>query len=227
MSNVQRLSADARNALRRAITNHASWDNYRKNNGLSLATMARDDYFRAARDLGIDIATVAREAEENEREIPAISRAEVEQAHRAQQAAQAFNDAAPSIDDVLAANKRDHAEAEERKAARQVPQGNAAEKLMALIAELSSNQIDEDQIREIVQREIDRALIGHAPVVRIMLTDQDGFSREVNGHKHPKFATLLKVATCRDVNGYAPCVWLAGPAGSGKTYAVAQGVKSA
>lgn len=224
MSNVQRLSADARNALRRAITNHASWDNYRKNNGLSLATMARDDYFRAARDLGIDIATVAREAEENE--IPAISRVDVQREHdnqhRAQQAAQAFNDAPPSIDDVLAANKRDHAEADERKAARQVPQGNAAEKLMALIAELSSNQIDEEQIREIVQREIDRALIGHAPVVRIMLTDQDGFSREVNGHKHPKFATLLKVATCRDVNGYAPCVWLAGPAGSGKTYAVAQ-----
>jgi hypothetical protein len=92
MSNVQRLSADARNALRRAITNHASWDNYRKNNGLSLATMARDDYFRAARDLGIDIATVAREAEENEREIPAISRAEVrtDNQHRAQQAARSL-----------------------------------------------------------------------------------------------------------------------------------------
>jgi cobaltochelatase CobS len=235
MSNVQRLSADARNALRRAITNHASWDNYRKANGLSLATMARDDYFRAARDLGIDIATVAREAEEapqrdnakHESAFRAAAQFEHDNQHRAQQAAEAFKDA-PSIDDVLEANKRDHAAAEERKAerAKPAPAGNAAEKLMALIAELSSNQIDETQIREIVQREIDAALLHHAPAVRILITDQDGFSREVNGHKHPKFATLLKVATSRDVNGYPPCVWLAGPAGSGKTYAVAQVAKA-
>jgi hypothetical protein len=40
---------------------------------------------------------------------------------------------------------------------------------------------------------------------------------KVEGHQHPKFATLLRLATSRDVTGFVPNIWISGPAGSGKT----------
>lgn len=103
-----RLSAAARTALRSAITEHANWNAYRKSNDLSLATMSRLDYIKAATDLGIDVLAVANSATSD----------------KAQAAADVFNDdvlpstridALPvqagdySTDDVLALNKADHA----------------------------------------------------------------------------------------------------------------------
>lgn len=42
---------------------------------------------------------------------------------------------------------------------------------------------------------------------------------KVEGRQHKQFATLLKAATARQCDGYMPNIWLAGPAGSGKTTA--------
>ena len=50
-----KLPAAARNAIRKAITNHANWDDVRRASGLSLASMTSDDYFRVAEQLKIDI----------------------------------------------------------------------------------------------------------------------------------------------------------------------------
>lgn len=52
------LSADARGALRAAITGHPGWDAHRKATGLSLASMTRDNYLDAAAALGIDVHAI-------------------------------------------------------------------------------------------------------------------------------------------------------------------------
>jgi len=36
-------------------------------------------------------------------------------------------------------------------------------------------------------------------------------------HRHPKFETLLRIACSRQPDGFHPNIWIAGPAGSGKT----------
>ena len=40
---------------------------------------------------------------------------------------------------------------------------------------------------------------------------------EVEGHQHPAFGKLLRLATSRGVDGRVPNIWVTGPAGSGKT----------
>lgn len=55
------ISAEARKAIRTAIVGHAKWDDYRKANNLSLASMVRDDYLRAAHALGVDVPAIAAE----------------------------------------------------------------------------------------------------------------------------------------------------------------------
>jgi hypothetical protein len=42
--------------------------------------------------------------------------------------------------------------------------------------------------------------------------------RGLDGHHHPMFARLLKAAASRMANGVPPSIWIAGPAGSGKTH---------
>lgn len=53
-----KLPAEARIALRKAITNHPKWDDVRRAENLSLASMTRDDYFRVAEILGIDAQAI-------------------------------------------------------------------------------------------------------------------------------------------------------------------------
>lgn len=99
----------------------------------------------------------------------------------------------------------------------------AAGKLAALIAELSATTVDEAQVIEIVERIVSRELEKHAgPVVRIEVTESGLPMGKIDGHSHPEFAKLLRAATARGVDGFSPNVWIAGPAGSGKTYAVGQ-----
>lgn len=62
---------------------------------------------------------------------------------------------------------------------------------------------------------------------RIELTRQGEVVAEVAaGDQHPNFATLLRLATSRDVGGYVPNIWLAGPSQSGKTTAAANLAKA-
>jgi len=52
---------------------------------------------------------------------------------------------------------------------------------------------------------------------RIELTRQGVPLPEVEGHQHPAFGKLLRLATSRGVDGRVPNIWVTGPAGSGKT----------
>jgi len=116
------------------------------------------------------------------------------------------------------------------------PAGDDAAQLAALIAKLAGQNaapIDRDEVSRIAADavtgafpallDLTRAAIKEAvdalPVTRIELAKPDGSTKEIEGHAHPKFATLLRAASARMANGYPPSIWLAGPAGSGKTHA--------
>jgi len=98
------------------------------------------------------------------------------------------------------------------------PNGDTASQLAALLASIAGQAVNAEQIAEIVDSRI-KAALSSVPTVRIELKGFDGELRELKGHRHPKFATLLKAATSRMANGFAPNIWISGPAGSGKTHA--------
>ena len=52
---------------------------------------------------------------------------------------------------------------------------------------------------------------------RIELTRGDVVLPQIEGHQHPSFAKLLRLATSRGADGFVPNIWITGPAGSGKT----------
>jgi hypothetical protein len=233
-----RISPEGRTALRRAITNHVRWNDYRKANNLSLATMGRDDYLSTAANLGLNVQEIIDNANNEARD----------NSPKTEKAREVFNtEPAPHAPQVSTPNLRDlgieqnpeqqirRAKAQELAtpepvkmngtAHREIPT-DAAGKLMALIAEIAGTSVNADEVKAIVKAELATALTSLIPTVRIELKKTDGTVTELEGHKHPEFPALLRAATARDANGFVVNCWLAGPAGSGKTYAASQVAKA-
>lgn len=95
---------------------------------------------------------------------------------------------------------------------------DAGAQLAALIAQLAGQSVNPEQVARIVDERISKALEA-VPSIRIQLVAPNGDVRDVQGHQHPQFKTLLRAASSRMANGYPPSIWLAGPTGSGKTHA--------
>jgi cobaltochelatase CobS len=66
MTMTIKLSSNARNAVRSAVTASAAWDSYRKANGLSSADLSGETLLQAAAVCGVDVATVAANADAND-----------------------------------------------------------------------------------------------------------------------------------------------------------------
>lgn len=60
----------------------------------------------------------------------------------------------------------------------------------------------------------------------VVVIQGDAPKVEIEGTAHPLLATLLKACGARDARGNRLNVWIAGPAGSGKTYAAGQVAKA-
>lgn len=90
---------------------------------------------------------------------------------------------------------------------------------VALIAQSNRASVSREEVAAIISDEVKRAIANGPALVIEVRRDGDLIGR-VEGRHHPKFSALLRAATVKDANGYAPNVWLAGPAGSGKTRAV-------
>jgi cobaltochelatase CobS len=122
---------------------------------------------------------------------------------------------------------------------------NAGGQLAALIAQIAGGAMDREQVGRLVDEKLSTFKAGVdagdvASIVNVLIEERlanlparvlevrrDGATLgKVDGHKHPLFETLLRAATVRDVNGFAPNIYLSGPAGSGKTHA-AQAVAKA
>lgn len=70
------------------------------------------------------------------------------------------------------------------------------------------------------------ARLENVSTVRIEVAKQDGETRTVSGHAHPKLATLLRILSGKQANGFAPNVMLVGPTGTGKTHAAKQAAEA-
>jgi len=96
---------------------------------------------------------------------------------------------------------------------------------LAALSALLSPSIDEEKLEAIVAAKVKAALEGTA-LVRVEMTRVDGTRWQSEGTVHPLFDKLLRALASRQANGVAPNVWLAGPTGSGKTYAAEQAAKA-
>ena len=104
-------------------------------------------------------------------------------------------------------------------AAQAIPAANdAAAQLASLIAQMAGSAINPETVARIVDERINAAL-ALIPSVKIECKGFDGQWRDMEGHQHPQFKNMLRAAGSRMANGFAPNIWIAGPAGSGKTHA--------
>lgn len=76
-----------------------------------------------------------------------------------------------------------------------------------------------------INRMVEAKLEG-TQTVRIEVGRADGSVGKVDGHSHPKLATLLRALSVKQANGYAVNVFLVGSTSSGKTHGAGQAAKA-
>ena len=76
-----------------------------------------------------------------------------------------------------------------------------------------------------IARMVEQKLEG-AVTVRIEVGRADGSIGKVEGHSHPKLATLLRALSVKQANGFAVNVFLVGSTSSGKTHGAGQAAKA-
>lgn len=91
---------------------------------------------------------------------------------------------------------------------------------LATIRQLLGASVDAAQVKAIVDEALAPVLesIGR-PALRVIDGDGNRLGRDLPPTRHPKTDTLLSAVSARDASGHRLNVWIAGPAGSGKTYA--------
>lgn len=105
------------------------------------------------------------------------------------------------------------------------PANNAASQLAGLISQLAGEAMNPAAVRALVQQEIEAAL-KNGPVLRIEVKAANGIVRPLEGKQHPKMPSLLRAASARMADGFAPNIWISGPAGSGKTHSAKEVAKA-
>jgi cobaltochelatase CobS len=92
--------------------------------------------------------------------------------------------------------------------------------IAAAIQAALANSMNADAIAALVDSRIADALAGHgAGTLKVQLADTSGNVRETSGLVHKSFGDLVRIAAARKGDGKPVNIWLAGPAGSGKTHA--------
>lgn len=104
------------------------------------------------------------------------------------------------------------------------PDVNHVAQLLAQL--LAKGALDKDAVNALIDlrfsADLPDLVAKYANVHRVELVAQDGTATQVEGHAHPKLATLIKAMSARQANGKHPNIFLSGPTGSGKTHAVEQ-----
>ncbi|MES2704810.1 MAG: hypothetical protein V4649_19375 [Bacteroidota bacterium] len=97
-------------------------------------------------------------------------------------------------------------------------ENKAAQDLAAIIRDIAGGAVNEERVREIVAAELAK----HNGQTSTTVTfTPNSVTVTANGarHDHPTYAALKQLAQCRNRAGHRFNIWLAGPAGSGKTTA--------
>jgi cobaltochelatase CobS len=247
MSNLK-IDAAARSRLRSAITSHAGWADYKRATGKGIADYQKEDYLAACHALKIDAETIVNSSNEGEtmkkertKDAAAVnalrdrfkaveSRLHVDKASRVDSIFRSINThgGGMATDAQYAAIERVIIEAEFDGTTSTTAQVDtvppvtvtanaAADPAGAALAALVAPHIA-GQVTAQVMREVERRL-ENVSTVKIEIARNGATVGETTGHAHPMFATLCRALAARQVDGFAPNVWIAGPAGSGKTHA--------
>jgi hypothetical protein len=174
------LSNDQRALVRKVITSHPDWPNYRANFGYTASDLTSARCIEAAAYLGIDI--------------------------------QAALDGAPMLP----------METPTMNAPAKVKPTDAAQTL-DLLRSVLGGTVDESQVRAIVDSALAPVLeaLGK-PQILVVDANNNAKGKPLPITRHPMAETLLMACTARKPDGHHINVWIAGPAGSGKTYAAKQ-----
>jgi hypothetical protein len=191
------FSASSRSALRSALKAAPGWTAYRDANGLDLSTMSVQALKDAASALSLDVFAIVTGVASNGAAV------EADTSSRAIRAAASSVRDNGNIQSLDALDDDDDA-------------GDDAAALLRAVQAVAGRSLNRQQVTALVQREIAAALEGQ-PTVRLEVMKANGEAKAIGGHKHPAFAKLLRTCCARAGDGYSPNVWLAGPAGSGKT----------
>jgi cobaltochelatase CobS len=207
---TRKISNAERGLLRKAITSAPGWRDYRaERGGITSADLGAEDCFAACAALGIDAEAVLAGA--------TATTATATEAFNHVMAEEAAPEA-PEIELEAAPVTGEHASAEEALRALARAMGGAV-------------SVNPDDVRRIVAEAIqplrERVENISVPLPRVVTVDGAGNEiGELPATRHPKAETLLRALSARMANGRAPNVWIAGPAGSGKTFACHQAAEA-
>ena len=246
-----KIDAAARSRLRSTITSHTGWADYKRATGKGIADFQKDDYLAACRALNIDATAIVNNGEQKGDDMAkerTKDRVEVNALRQRFDAVYATIDGEARVkcvsifdsintrgggmatDAQFNAIERAVIAAESggtRDTAKTAPVATAAPTQAGnALYDIMRDSVRAD-LEPLVKGIVERALDGVASVT-IELKAPDGTTTGTHdGHAHPLFTTLCRALACRQVDSYAPNIWIAGPAGSGKTHAVSSFAKLA
>lgn len=247
-----KIDAEARSRLRAAITAHHGWRAYRDAVGKGVAEFTKDDYLTACQALGIDAAAIINQSEGDAMKERTKDREQVNELRARLEAARPFLslDAATkafsimstidgrqsgmatdaqfaAIERTIATAGASHDTAAAMPAQINIPApiagtGDAAgAALAAMVAPHIAAGVMASVMASVEKR------LESVQTVQIEIARDGVAVGTADGHHHPLFATLCRALASRQKDGFAPNVWIAGPAGSGKTYAAKTFAKAA
>jgi hypothetical protein len=203
ISNAQRA------ALRRAIASHADWPAYRRTHGVDTASLGSARAVDVARHLGLNVEAI----------IGAEAAATVEDA--------TVTYTAPTAPAGLFDNRRPVATAAPAPATGGVDVAALSQTITAAIAGAlaGSNGASAEALAALDARVSD--LEAAAPALLVIDRDGKPHGAELPPSRHPLLAELIRAVSARKAtDGGRLHVWIAGPAGSGKTTAARQAAEA-
>jgi cobaltochelatase CobS len=187
-----KLTNDQRAVVRKAITAHPDWKAYSREHGVTSPDLTSVKCIEVCAALGINVQDVL------------------------------TGETRQSDDDEVRAIINAKPEPKPEPKPVQSDMGAEMQALLALKS-LLGGAVDEGKVRAIVDDAM-RPVLEAIGKPALMVVDKDGkaFGKTLPPTRHPLLDTLLKCVTARDASGNRLNVWIAGPAGSGKTHAASQ-----
>jgi cobaltochelatase CobS len=240
-----KIDAAARSRLRSAITSHTGWQDYKRATGKGIADYQKEDYLAACHALQIDAQGIVDAAQTEgadmrkertkdrfevnalyDRFIAVLDRVETKERTKCDDIFRSIRQQGSGMATDAQYNAIDRIVTQAESTEQKAQTFDAAPAAQPVAAPPAASNALYDIMREAVRADLEplvkgivtRALDGVA-TVKIELQQQGATVGASDGHQHPMFTTLCRALSARQVDSFAPNVWIAGPAGSGKTHA--------
>ena len=196
------LSNPQRRALRSAIAAHPDWTEYRTEHGITTADLSSRKALEVAEVLGVDIdAAIGAKAPDFDNDEPREQTPVAPQNMFGKKPAARARNAQPSGNSVQDA-------------------------IAALMAALEGQNDAADSAELDALRDRVYALEERQAALLVIDPEGNALGNELPPMRHPMLETLIKALGAKNASGDRLNVWIAGPAGSGKTHAAKQAAEA-